>query len=278
MKKPSDLAAVEALLEILESRVGEVCVSIHGRDRIRPDWHTGERVLSEHTFYFILDREMGGQISGEKVLLPAGSFVWIPSGVPHSLRVPPGHRPFSFYYFRVAFPDAAAAGFPVWTRAFREERSWELEPILGRLLSVLRAGGARRERQARHHFALLLLWILERKNAPRGGGRLLTAFDRDLLGKHLEGRMHLRPTPATLAAVLGLTPDYFTRVFTRSFGISPKRWMVEERMRVAAARLRETPDSVGRIAESLGYPDVFLFSRQFRSVMGRSPRALRSGR
>lgn len=278
MGKPSELSSIEALLEILESRVGEISVTIHGRDRIRADWHTGPRVLAEHTLYFILDQEMEGQIAGVKTSIAAGSFAWIPAGIPHSLWVPRGRKPFSFYYFRVRFPDVAAAGFPPWKRAFCEGRAWELEPILARLLSTARAKGPRRDRTQRHLFALLLLWILDRKSAPKGGGRVLTSFDRDRLGKHLETRLHERPSPAELAALLGLTPDYFTRVFTRSFGVSPKRWMVEERMHVAAARLRETPYAVSRIAEELGYDDVFLFSRQFKWVMGRSPRALRAGR
>lgn len=46
-------------------------------------------------------------------------------------------------------------------------------------------------------------------------------------------------------------------------------------MRLGALRLLESTLNVSQIALELGYRDVFLFSRQFKSVMGENPSAYR---
>lgn len=85
-----------------------------------------------------------------------------------------------------------------------------------------------------------------------------------------------RATPADLARALELSPDYFSRSFRRTFGLSPRRFLVEERLRLAALRLLESPRNVSQIALELGYADVFLFSRQFKAHFGHSPTAYRA--
>ena len=39
--------------------------------------------------------------------------------------------------------------------------------------------------------------------------------------------------------------------------------------------LEESELSITEVAHQLGYPDVYLFSRQFKTIMGVSPRAFR---
>jgi AraC-like DNA-binding protein len=73
--------------------------------------------------------------------------------------------------------------------------------------------------------------------------------------------------------VVGLSPDWFRRVFQRSYGCSPRAWILRERIRLAAQRLIDEPaESIGAVAAGFGYKDQYLFSRQFRQVMGKSPR------
>jgi AraC-like DNA-binding protein len=64
-------------------------------------------------------------------------------------------------------------------------------------------------------------------------------------------------------------------VFRRSFGVSPRRWLMQERIRLAARRLCDSTMSVSAIAQDFGYADVYPFSRQFKDVMGQSPLAYR---
>lgn len=81
--------------------------------------------------------------------------------------------------------------------------------------------------------------------------------------------------PAALPHGLRLTPDYFARIFRRTYGVSPRTWIVRERIKLAALRLTESQLSIGEVANEFGYGDIFFFSRQFKQVMGRSPRSYR---
>ncbi|MFA7345681.1 MAG: AraC family transcriptional regulator [Terrimicrobiaceae bacterium] len=83
-------------------------------------------------------------------------------------------------------------------------------------------------------------------------------------------------SPGDLARLAGLSTDYFTRQFKHSFGVSPREWMVRQRLRQAAGLLAETDERISEIALRLGYPDVFLFSRQFKAGFGSSPQHWRS--
>jgi AraC-like DNA-binding protein len=105
--------------------------------------------------------------------------------------------------------------------------------------------------------------------------RRLTHYQATRLLDYVSDRVAERTTPAELAALLRLSPAYFARLFRRSFGVSARRWIVEERMRHAARLLLDTDDNVGEIARLLGYNDQHFFSRQFRSVHRLSPMAYR---
>jgi AraC-like DNA-binding protein len=66
-------------------------------------------------------------------------------------------------------------------------------------------------------------------------------------------------------------PDYFARLFKKHTGISFRKYILQSRMEAASLYLLSTSYSIGRIADILGYNDIYLFSRQFKRETGRSP-------
>lgn len=69
--------------------------------------------------------------------------------------------------------------------------------------------------------------------------------------------------------------EYFARLFKQHTGISFRNYILKSRMEAARLYLLSTSYSIGRIAEILGYNDIFLFSRQFKQVVGKTPTAYR---
>lgn len=74
-----------------------------------------------------------------------------------------------------------------------------------------------------------------------------------------------------LAGRVCLSPDYFTRLFKKYIGKPPSAFILQSRIQHARALLEQTSATVCEIADSLGYKNVHLFSRQFSKLTGQSP-------
>jgi AraC-like DNA-binding protein len=72
-----------------------------------------------------------------------------------------------------------------------------------------------------------------------------------------------------------LSATYFSRLFRKEMGMSFREYTVRIRLERARLLLEETDMSITRIAESLGYTDLFVFSRQFKQHYGVPPSAMR---
>jgi AraC-like DNA-binding protein len=78
-----------------------------------------------------------------------------------------------------------------------------------------------------------------------------------------------------LAAQFGFTTDHFIRQFKRRFGVSPKAYQTQARMREAARLLRGTDGSIKSIAYALRFADPKSFARSFKQHLGVTPTDLR---
>lgn len=64
---------------------------------------------------------------------------------------------------------------------------------------------------------------------------------------------------------------YFRKIFKKEFGISPKKYIINARIKHAVNLIESGYYSLGEIAEMSGFTDYKYFSSQFRCVMGVSP-------
>src|SRR5262249_59446885 len=70
------------------------------------------------------------------------------------------------------------------------------------------------------------------------------------------------PTPPPAPAA-GAPPPPLARRFRAQVGCTPAAYLTRWRMNLAAQRLRDTDDTVGAIARSLGYTSEYAFNRAF---------------
>lgn len=78
-----------------------------------------------------------------------------------------------------------------------------------------------------------------------------------------------------LAALVKLSPHYFTRLFRTSFGMTPHRYVLQRRLE-AARRMLGTETAIADIAYSLGFSSQAHFTQAFRRYIGTTPARLRS--
>ena len=79
-----------------------------------------------------------------------------------------------------------------------------------------------------------------------------------------------------LAAAAGLSRAHFSRMFTRTFGESPRAYMQTRRLERAASLLRHTDRSVADICVMVGLQSVGSFTTSFARVYGQPPAAYRA--
>ena len=83
-------------------------------------------------------------------------------------------------------------------------------------------------------------------------------------------------TLAQLGAVACMSPFHFARLFKRSTGLPPHRFVVRARIDQARALLAEQRLPIRRIAEVVGFRSVSHFTAVFHRVTGTTPRAYRA--
>jgi AraC-like DNA-binding protein len=66
---------------------------------------------------------------------------------------------------------------------------------------------------------------------------MLNPFQRNQLIGYVHSHIDTRINPASLARSLGLSPDYFSRLFRNAFGLPPRSWLMRERIRLASMKM-----------------------------------------
>lgn len=89
-------------------------------------------------------------------------------------------------------------------------------------------------------------------------------------------RMYQNPIRVgQIAAFCGLDRHYLCRIFKTETGITLQQCIIEWRMRRARELLLSSALNVGEVARSVGYTDVYNFSKMFKKQFGCSPSKVR---
>jgi AraC-like DNA-binding protein/mannose-6-phosphate isomerase-like protein (cupin superfamily) len=268
--------SLAALLEhTIEPRPTTAC----GRVECAPDWRW-RPCLNDYDLWFAIKGRGQMQIANHTYAIQAGSLLFLRPGdagwaiQDHNDRLTVIYVHLDFYTPRCA--DLAlvdGAWLPSRYIPFTDPTS--LEQLLTRVVRLTA--------QNRRFAALEARIILQQA--------LLDIYRQDAIHcgaatSHLDSRLErvvtrLRNNPETrlsleqAAALSNLSPAYFSRLFTREMGKSFRAFALETRLERARYLLEETDLPIGEIARSLGYDDVFLFSRQFKQRYNYSPSRLR---
>lgn len=260
--------AVKRWLDHLAARGDRAASPVHGYDRLAVDWQlTFEHGLPEHLIYLLVSGSIEGAVGISPVGMQAGSLLWVPPRTPFHLHATGDIEPM-LYRFRLATRE------PCPVPHLLVPDAWAVRTTVDAI--VLELGGALEFRAERLR-ALLVVLFSSIFRAAGAGQRIapLPAAIRARIESYVDADPAARPTIADLAAEAGLSVDYFGRRFRETFGSAPRGWLVRRRIQHAMLRLDESEDPISVVARELGYPDVFLFSRQFKSITGVSPRSWR---
>jgi AraC family transcriptional regulator len=110
-------------------------------------------------------------------------------------------------------------------------------------------------------------------------GPVLGRLDEQVLGRirdYVFAHTDERIEAGALAKIAGRSPFHFTRVFARSVGMTPYRYVVHLRLQRALELMRDGRHGLAEIAAATGFADQSHLSRWVRRVHGVSPTELKA--
>ncbi|MBQ1310352.1 MAG: AraC family transcriptional regulator [Blautia sp.] len=99
----------------------------------------------------------------------------------------------------------------------------------------------------------------------------------DEIRYYLEMKYSEKLKMTEIARCFGIHPNYMTRVFRSSFGVTPKHFLLQLKMEKACRLLKTTDLPISMISDTLGFDDQLSFSKAFHRMYLQSPTSYRTG-
>jgi len=132
------------------------------------------------------------------------------------------------------------------------------------------------EWHARVRFTSILDYLARAISESRQSDETLGHAVRTTI-EYIKLHLHERIDRNALAQHVSLSPSYFSTLFKQHTGYSPTRYIHKLRIDRAKQLLQNTSLSIRRIAEEVGFPNAYYFTRVFTRETGLSPRSYRRG-
>jgi AraC family transcriptional regulator len=95
----------------------------------------------------------------------------------------------------------------------------------------------------------------------------------DYINDHLDQELGL----AELAAIVQMSPHYFTRLFKQSTSLTPHQYVIRRRVERAKELLLNRELSIAEVAYSVGFANQSHLNRHLKRLLGVTPRHIRQG-
>ncbi len=259
-------------------RLSPVC----SRVRCEPSWHLGPQwaaQLRDYDLWFVEKGRGTMQTDTARIVLQPGVCVWMrPGGHYEASHDPARPLTVSCIHFKLA---NRPAGFRPPFETLQAADVPFVEAMVRRIIRLRATATPAAQSSAASLFGSLL-GELEREarclaETPVAGGT--ARHHREVihqLAAEIRGNAGHPHAIAQLARQAGYSVDHFSRIFAQITGSRPQDFIIAARLARARELLAQTGLTVSQIAETLGYTDVFFFSRQFRRHAGQPPTRFRA--
>jgi AraC family transcriptional regulator len=190
------------------------------------------------------------------------------------------HEPFEFSRFQISRPALDDLAYEHGLRRLGDLRAdtGDADPVLQHLALAMRKRAAvlghDRDTLFTDGIALAFFAHVAQKYAgaadPPGVPGMLAAWQVRRIRDYVNANLHQPISIGELAALVGLSRSHFSRLFLKSFGLPPHRWLLNSRVERAKQMLGDAA-SLAEISASCGFTDQSHFTRWFARVERMTP-------
>lgn len=246
-------------LRVWEAEAGEV-------QPARPGAHSAVELA------WVDEGELGYGVGNQRVRLPAGGAMLVPSGVEHATSFPTRMRGAALWIDRDLFAEIADAVGCARGPACGLVRAGASIAKLGTVLAVESRQGDRGAFLAADAIAEAMITIALR-GAPLGNDGPRVPRDPAIASavRYIEASYAEPLTVEAMAREAGMSRFHFSRRFRDATGRSPYRYLMDVRLERSAELLRRGRCGVTEVSLSVGFLDPSRFARMFRQRFGAAP-------
>lgn len=253
---------------------------IMGKARCEPGWSWHVQAMPDYDFWHVLAGTGSMTVNGSRYPIAPGCCFTLRPGDRIDVEQHPDDRLTVIYcHFRKAVEDAGgeAGRFSPPRRRVEVHDGARFEALMGRLLELRDMPPLWSEVEFDYTVKLLLLELYRSERESHPAGRA-SARHRELVRRASDSLRQGAWAEADLeaaAAEAGVSQRYLSQLFKRHTGRTLKSYAAGLRMERARLLLAESDMPVTQIAETLGYADLYSFSKLFKAYSGTSPSGYR---
>ncbi len=239
----------------------------------KPAYGVARNVFASYLLIVMMTGSLSYETGHSRGIVRAGQALLLDCSVPHAYRAM-GKCSFTFVHFsgaqsRELFAEIEGKGGNV----IRVQDVNLMHETIGEMLSQMREARHISEASASVMIYTLLMQLLSASGASGEGGLGDPVVDQAIA--YIQGRLNGKLTVDEVAAAVGYSPSYFSRLFSRLTGMSPYQFIVKSRVEQAQQLLQTTRLTVQDVAFQTGFNSAANFCYTFRKMTGISPHEYR---
>jgi len=246
-----------------------------GKASCESDWDWYPPPLSDFDLWYALSGKGEMRINGEDFLIQKGScFLVRPKDQPQAEQDITDPLRVIFIHFNCSPPEALHSYAEFLPNRFtRIIETFHFEALLNRILEIDTRQSSFKEEEFDFIMKQLFIQLYREQSEQQQLDPLMI--------KHKQLVQHIIPyikeahghdvSYEELSELVGLSPTYFRKIFKKVMGISLKQYTHDLRLQRAMHLLQETSMNVSQVAETIGYANIYFFSKQFKQYFGYPP-------
>lgn len=241
----------------------------------KPNYNVGPKRIECYSLHFVRKGKIQLEYEGEQIILVSGDIFCLYPARTYAYRIMLDEEPLEMNWIAIDGPDVeqilARSGFHIEQPFIKESWTKPLQEKLDRMMGLMKeeahsgmSGWLETQSMLYGIFAAI---VQDEKQPREQKHQNWLKQSIDYIDLHASNGISVQQ----VADNIGIHRAYFSIEFKKHVGVSPMAYMTKVRMDKATLLLLETNTSVTEIAYSLGYLNLFSFTRAFKRYFTIAP-------